>query len=62
MTTKTGGATIYQFPKGGRAGLSGCAGLDARAGQASQSIAWAACGNASYHEDAIRQAKDVSER
>lgn len=56
MTTKTGGATIYQFPKGGRAGLG------ARAGQTPQSIVWAACGNASYHEDAIRQAKDANER
>jgi hypothetical protein len=51
-----GTARIYQFPKGGRAGLSsGRYEAMSTKTDASKRIAWVACGGATYHEDAIRE-------
>lgn len=54
-------ARIYQFPKGGRAGLSsGRYEATSTEARASKRIAWVACGGASYHEDAIREETRMS--
>ena len=51
-----GTATIYQFPKGGRAGLSsGRHETNLSENPAMPRIARVACGGASYHEAAIRE-------
>lgn len=51
-----GTAKIYQFPKGGRAGLSSDR-YETNLGEtfAMPRIATIACGGASYHEAAIRE-------
>ena len=58
-----GTAKIYQFPKGGRAGLSSGR-YEATSTQelASTRVAWVACGSASYHEDAIREEEHAYDR
>ena len=51
-----GTARIYQFPKGGRAGLSSGRHEATSAGVAASTRGvWVDCGGASYHEDGIRQ-------
>lgn len=55
-------AKIYQFPEGGRAGLSSGRheATDIEA-VASKRTALVACDGASYHEDAIREEQHVRE-
>jgi Protein of unknown function (DUF2735) len=58
MTTNAieGTAKIYQFPKGGRAGLSsGRHETNLSESPVMPRIARVACGGASYHEAAIRE-------
>jgi hypothetical protein len=52
-------ATIYQFPKGGRAGMS--PGRDARFGDAVLVSSRAAVGEAWYHAEAIRAEREERE-
>ena len=59
-----GSARIYQFPAGGRSGLSGGRRDEARTATdpASSSVSEVAVGGAWYHEAAIQESKPVRDR
>jgi hypothetical protein len=58
-----GSARIYQFPRGGRAGLGGRRhGETEPARQTATSIQPSICSGSWYHEEAIQEAKPAWER